>query len=188
MEHLTRKDIKRKKIASSCCDIFTNDDFHNISISQIAKTAGIGKGTIYEYFENKEDIVFELMSCLQENYDQILEVNIKNSETIEDKILELFYIFIGNEKNIKIQREIYKQFLIICLTNPSAKIRKYNSELRKKYIAILDNIIDNQVISIRVYDSIVGFFVASNSVDNYDLKDTIKTFIKYELKNLQEKR
>ncbi len=185
---LTKKDIKRKQIASSCCNIFTNDDFHNISISQIAKTAGIGKGTIYEYFENKEDIVFELMSCLQENYDKKLQENIENSHTLQDKILALFNIFIDDDKHIKIQREIYKQFLIICLTNPSTKIKLYNSDIREKYIAILTNIITNQVVSIRIYDTIVGFFVASNSLDKYDLTTTIKTFIKDELKNLQEKK
>ena len=170
MNTLSKKVIKRKNIAKSCCDIFTNDNFNKISISQIAATAGIGKGTIYEYFKNKEDIVFELMSCLQEDYDEKLNNKLKNTNNNYDKILTLFDIFISKEKLIQTQKEIYKQFLIICLTNPDKKIKKYNSTLRNKYISILNQILNNQSISIQMYDTIVGFFIASNSLDNYDLE------------------
>ena len=55
---------KRKDIAKSTCELFVRKGFVNISVSEIAQVAGIGKGTVYEYFRNKEDIVFELMSCL----------------------------------------------------------------------------------------------------------------------------
>ena len=182
MNKLSKKEIKRKNIATSCCDIFTKNGFHNISISQIALTAGIGKGTIYEYFKNKEDIVFELMSCLQENYDEEFHQNLKNATTPYDKILTLFSIFISEDENIKVQRAIYKQFLIICLTQPSVEIKTYNTKLRKKYITILDDIIDNIDISIKIYDTIIGFFIASNSLIEYDLKTNIKNFITNTLK------
>ncbi|MCK5293326.1 MAG: TetR/AcrR family transcriptional regulator [Arcobacteraceae bacterium] len=183
MENKSKKEIKRKSIATSCCDIFTKNGFHNISISQIALTAGIGKGTIYEYFKNKEDIVFELMSCLQENYDEEFQHNLKVAITPYDKILTLFSIFISKNENIKVQRAIYKQFLIICLTQPSDEIKVYNTNLRKKYIIILDEIIENINLSTKIYDSVVGFFVASNSLVTYDLETTIKDFIKNELDN-----
>ena len=67
MSKQLKKINKRKAIAKSTCDLFITKGFVNISISEIAKVAGIGKGTIYEYFTNKEDIIFELMSCLQED-------------------------------------------------------------------------------------------------------------------------
>jgi len=46
--------------------------FVNISISQIAKTAGIGKGTVYEYFNNKEDIVFSMKRIDNSSYPLII--------------------------------------------------------------------------------------------------------------------
>ena len=45
---------KRKAIAKSTCDLFVRKGFVNISVSEIAHVAGIGKGTVYEYFSNKE--------------------------------------------------------------------------------------------------------------------------------------
>ena len=186
MNNLSKKNIKRKNIAKSCCELFASVGFLDISISKIAVTAGIGKGTIYEYFSNKEDIVFELMTCLQEDYDEKFNYNLKNAITKEEKIYKLFDLFISKDKNIIIQKEIYKQFLIICLSKPSDNIIKYNSALRDKYILLLEDIIKNHEQSTKIYDAIIGFFIASNSLEKYDLELCIKTFIKTELKIYEE--
>jgi AcrR family transcriptional regulator len=188
MENLSKRNVKRKCIAKSCCALFTKNGFTDISISILAKTAGIGKGTIYEYFENKEDIVFELMTCLQEDYDEKFNLGLEIATTKEEKILKLFDLFISKDENILIQKEIYNQFLIICISKPNDKIIYYNMKLRKKYISLLKKILSNNTQSARIYDTIVGFFIASNSLYNYDLEFTIKNFIKNELKlNKEEK-
>lgn len=185
MNKLSKKESKRKNIAKSVCELFTQNGFNDISVSQIALTAGIGKGTIYEYFTNKEDIVFELMSCLQEDYDENFHNKLRNANNAYDKILTLFDIFISKDENIQTQKEIYKQFLIICLANPSKEIKNYNGNLRGKYISVIDDILSNNILSTKIYDTIVGFFVASVSLEEYDLETTIKTFIKEEIENLK---
>ncbi len=43
---------KRKDIALACKELFFLHDIKDLTISQIAKTAGVGKGTIYDYFQN----------------------------------------------------------------------------------------------------------------------------------------
>ena len=50
---------KRKQIARSCCNLFLKYGFNNINVNSLAKNAGIAKGTIYEYFSSKEDIILE---------------------------------------------------------------------------------------------------------------------------------
>jgi len=98
----------------------------------------------------------------------------------------LFDLFLSKDENILIQKEIYKQFLIICMSKPSDKIIKYNTNLRDKYISLLENIINNYKQSAKIYDTIIGFFIASNSLEKYDLELCIKTFIKTELKIYKE--
>lgn len=47
-------------------------DVNNISVSAITKKAGIGKGTAYEYFESKEDILISaIVFYIQKIYGQI---------------------------------------------------------------------------------------------------------------------
>jgi len=40
--------------------VFSKEGYHGASISRIAKEAGVGDGTIYLYFNNKEDILISL--------------------------------------------------------------------------------------------------------------------------------
>ncbi|MFP4458150.1 MAG: TetR/AcrR family transcriptional regulator [Candidatus Zixiibacteriota bacterium] len=56
------KEEKRKQIYEAAISLFSQKGVWNTTISQIAKKAGVGKGTIYEYFRSKEDI---LMAALE---------------------------------------------------------------------------------------------------------------------------
>jgi len=47
---------KRRDIALSCNDLLLEKGIKKLTIAEVAKTAGVSKGSIYDYFENKEDI------------------------------------------------------------------------------------------------------------------------------------
>jgi len=145
MPKVVKKEEKRKEIAKSTCGLFIEKGFVNISISEIAKVAGIGKGTVYEYFKNKEDIVFELMSCLQDDYDPKLQHNLEEAKDVPEKVLYLFDIFLNDSETIVIQRQIYKEFLAISMNNPSDAIIEYQTNLKNKYLKVLSDIIDNGI-------------------------------------------
>ena len=40
----------------SAYDLFISEGFHKTTIAMITKRAGLGKGTFYLYFKDKEDI------------------------------------------------------------------------------------------------------------------------------------
>lgn len=49
-------------------------DLHLITVQDIARAAGIGKGTVYEYFTSKEDILAgTILYCIEEELDGIEE-------------------------------------------------------------------------------------------------------------------
>ncbi len=55
-----RESERKKKILNSAIKIFGEKGFQNATIAEIAKEAGIGDATIYEYFKNKEDILLAI--------------------------------------------------------------------------------------------------------------------------------
>jgi len=55
-----RKNEKYYAILDAAKTIFSEAGFHGTSISNIAKKANIGDGTVYLYFKNKEDILIQL--------------------------------------------------------------------------------------------------------------------------------
>jgi AcrR family transcriptional regulator len=178
MSKQLKKLNKRKAIAKSTCDLFITKGFVNISISEIAKVAGIGKGTIYEYFTNKEDIIFELMSCLQEDYDPKLKERLENSQTIDEKIKHLFSLYISDDPIVQTQRDIYKEFLAITLNNPSEQIIQYQHNMMEKYEQILFNIVQEGIndgklepialeFVVSIFATLDGFFIARKPKEVY---------------------
>ena len=49
---------KEQAILEAASRVFARRPFHEVLIDDIASSAGIGKGTIYRYFETKDDLYF----------------------------------------------------------------------------------------------------------------------------------
>jgi len=90
---MSPKFIDREKkvadIARVALELFTSHGYGATSVGLIAQAAGIGKGTIYEYFDTKADIFFaavlEWMKRLEDQFSEHLD-------TVEDPVdrLRLF--------------------------------------------------------------------------------------------------
>ena len=136
---------KKRYIAKSTCELFVQKGYVNITISEIAKVAGVGKGTIYEYFKSKEEIIFELMGCLQEDYDKKHLKKLKSLTSPKEKLLCLFDIYFSEEKTIKIQRDIYREYLSVLMSRSSQEIYQYHHQMQAKYIKIVENIFSDAI-------------------------------------------
>ncbi len=57
-----KKAEKRKLILDSAYELFLEERYASAKIADIAARAGIGKGTVYEYFSSKEEILLEIIN------------------------------------------------------------------------------------------------------------------------------
>ena len=53
---------RKQQILDAALEIFAKNGYYKASISQIAKEANISKGLLYNYFQNKEELLTEVMS------------------------------------------------------------------------------------------------------------------------------
>ena len=60
MEQVVKKIDKKALILDATLVLMSENGFHGAPISLIAEKAGIGAGTIYRYFKNKEELINEL--------------------------------------------------------------------------------------------------------------------------------
>lgn len=51
---------KREQIMKAAERLFTDRRFHEITLDAVARAAGVGKGTIYLYFADKDDLFFQV--------------------------------------------------------------------------------------------------------------------------------
>lgn len=70
---MTKPD-KRHEIVCAALDLFVEQGFHGAPMAMIAERAGVGAGTIYRYFENRDILIRELYKELEEKmYPYILD-------------------------------------------------------------------------------------------------------------------
>ena len=70
MPKIINRQEKKELILQAALKVFSEKGFNATKMIDIANQAGIGKGTIYEYFKNKEDILSELFAFLFRDFDQ----------------------------------------------------------------------------------------------------------------------
>lgn len=61
MKEKDPKEAKRELIFKAAVEVFSTRGYHNTTMSEIATAAGIGKGTIYEYFSSKLQLFQQMM-------------------------------------------------------------------------------------------------------------------------------
>ncbi|MDD2573820.1 MAG: TetR/AcrR family transcriptional regulator [Bacillota bacterium] len=59
---------KREQILAAAAEIFSKEGYHNARVEDIAIKAGIGKGTVYEYFKSKKELFEETIFHVLETY------------------------------------------------------------------------------------------------------------------------
>lgn len=59
---------RMRAILKAAEKVFAEKDFSKATVAEIAKSAGVADGTIYEYFENKEDILFSMAVSQIDSY------------------------------------------------------------------------------------------------------------------------
>jgi AcrR family transcriptional regulator len=52
-----KKQKNKQAIMEAAISLFSENGYQNTSIENIAKTAGVGKGTVYSYYQTKKDII-----------------------------------------------------------------------------------------------------------------------------------
>src|SRR2546427_7371236 len=77
---------KRERILRAATEVFAQNGYFNAKVSDIAKAAGVADGTIYLYFDGKEDLLVNIFREHTRNYLQSLERDLTHARRPEDRI------------------------------------------------------------------------------------------------------
>ncbi|MCG8668019.1 MAG: TetR family transcriptional regulator [Pseudomonadales bacterium] len=80
---------KVARILAAATALFAERGFHGTAVPEVAKQAGVGAGTIYRYFENKEDLV----NAVFRHAKQKLKLYLSEDVDFDGDMRELFHRF-----------------------------------------------------------------------------------------------
>lgn len=105
----SRLDTK-SRVLDAAFEVFTEKGFHVATVDEIAERAGVGKGTLYRYFSNKEALFNELVRLrlkeLEENTQAVLD-GCDDVLTMITKYLRIYFEFF--DKNQRLYRLIVQE-------------------------------------------------------------------------------
>ena len=161
MAIIVDKDKKRAQIAMACKNLIITNGIKDITITKIAKEAGIAKGSFYDYFENKEDLVFEIVTNLIQEHNKKMEQKLKEIDDIKEK-LKVFASFYYSKEDFEL-RKLYKEFIAITLVAPNKQMidfqTKCNNIYRDWLREIIKDAIDKKELPSTVLELTDSFFV-----------------------------
>lgn len=131
------REQKKKKtkaaILESAMQLFSRQGYENTSINQMAKAAGIGKGTIYSYFQSKSEIF--LAFCEEQLafvYEELAEQSDRETTLVE----QLLTLFMGEFRFVSRNKE-FGRILMREMVFPKELTVERSHELDNKYIDLM---------------------------------------------------
>jgi TetR/AcrR family transcriptional regulator, fatty acid metabolism regulator protein len=83
------KNNKYHQILEAAVKVFARQGFHQSTIAQIAKEAGVADGTIYLYFKNKDDILVQFFSQRAKQVFESFREEVDRAQNSLDKLRNL---------------------------------------------------------------------------------------------------
>jgi len=94
MAKVVDKNQKRKEILKAAMRVFGEKGVADTKMNDVAVAAGIGKGTIYEYFQNREDLLCESFEYLLRKIKALMLSRIDIALSPEEKIRTGFLAYL----------------------------------------------------------------------------------------------
>lgn len=83
---------KVSSVFDSVMRLYSNGiQFHSMTVSDIAKEAGIGKGTVYEYFDTKEEIIWNAVAFHCKKTMELVCSEMIKKDSFDEMYLTLLY-------------------------------------------------------------------------------------------------
>lgn len=137
---MDEKNVKRNEMLDSARILFKENGFHKTKMEDIALRAGVGKGTLYEYFSSKQEIFDEAcVEYVKSIHDYVKEIS-ELDASFKDKLISLF-----KGKRNEIEEDFEK--------NPVDYIMSYKNIISEKFVKTLfEYVTDMNIIIINIID------------------------------------
>lgn len=134
---------KYDAIIDAAVRVIAEFGYHQAQVSRIAREAKVADGTIYLYFENKEDVLVSLFNEKMGAFISDMEKALSKVPSPVDQLRELIRLhfeYLGSDKQLAIVTQIE-----LRQSNSNPVLRKEISLILKRYLAVIDRVLQSGV-------------------------------------------
>lgn len=128
---------KYKAIIDAAVKVIAQNGYHSSQVSKIAREAGVADGTIYLYFQNKEDVLISLFKVKMGEFTETVKKELeKLSDPFEKlaKLITLHFSILENDRDLAL-------VLQIQLRQSEHSIRQGIAQPLKEYYNVLEQLL-----------------------------------------------
>ncbi|MFW6182018.1 MAG: TetR/AcrR family transcriptional regulator [Spirochaetota bacterium] len=137
-----KREMRRREIMKATLRVFSEKGYSPMVLDDVAREAGIAKGTLYLYFKDKEDLFHSTIMSVIEEYAGILEAELSDDMPPLD-VLELvarsFIAYFGQN------REFFNIHLTVITYNLMSNYSRLFEDLvrlQKEFFSFLSGVMD----------------------------------------------
>ncbi len=147
MPKIIDKKEKKYKILHAAIKEFADKGFREAKISGIAKNAGIGKGTIYEYFKSKDELIFNSFYLFMDEINTTIAKKIYNIFDPLEKLKAFFNAWIDFlDSPFMDFMEVILDFWAEGIKNKQKDIRIDLKTMYQEYRLMIQNLLDDCIV------------------------------------------
>lgn len=166
------KEKRKEQIILGAMEVFGEHGFYKGTVSEIAKKAGLGKGTIYDYFRSKDEIFDEMFMYILETYEKQAKQSYNIEGTAKEKITKLLdfsYDFLSKNESL-IEQTFFRMENISEDIRP--RIERLHVSIFEFILEIIEEGIENGEINDKIDKNVIALIVM-NIVNRVQMKDLI---------------
>ncbi|MGX7014959.1 TetR/AcrR family transcriptional regulator [Vagococcus silagei] len=164
---------KKNKIMEAARLEFSLNSFHDAAISNIIKTAGIARGSFYQYFEDKEDLflycVMLTQNELEEIFDTLYQENHGDLVTAFELFFDQFVEEVYHGKNAKFLKNllVYMDYRVSHKVFSEERLKSMKEQkhhIQKATFESLYKHLNHNLINVDSYDDFIVLFRMVSSI------------------------
>ncbi|MHC4660946.1 MAG: TetR/AcrR family transcriptional regulator [Planctomycetota bacterium] len=180
------EELMKKDVYEAVRKVFEKHSLDKLTMDRVAEAAGISKGTLYNYFENKDDLVCHVVGKAFEPLLEKLDALVASGLTPGEKLREFAR---GGMSFCEDNKQLFRM-LLSPDASLSAKLHSEGAERRMKVVKHLRKVleqgiaegcfrkVDPERTAAMILGSVAGFNIMSiQSGKSFPLEDSVNEYI-----------
>lgn len=134
MPKIVNVEEKKAEIHRAAAQVFFDKGYESTTLTDIAKAGNLGRSTIYQYFNNKEEIFFEFAISFFSELVRSLDAAAQQDISATDKLKQMLAVFVF-ENGANSERFFQLAKVLLFLKSNSTS---FESKFRYLYLSVQD--------------------------------------------------